>query len=166
MKHFLLLGLLAFALAAGTGFGCYTMIRHPEIDPSESAMHTDQVGDTSCADCHADADYYHWTSPYYTSFYSDYPSTWGTYYLNPWWHDKYWAPGSGGSGEPVERDGRHAWDRGPGAPRVPSVGGSQSTISTGKPAAAPQDTASGRNNRPEKEQPREKEEKKRNAWGR
>jgi hypothetical protein len=167
MKRFTLFALLAITLAIGLGVGCYTMIRHPETDVTTGDM-TD-TADRTCADCHSDADYYHWTDPYYTSFYSYYPSTWGSYYLHPWWYGKDWYPGSSSPGQGlVEPDGRHAWDRGPGSADVPSIGGTQIRSGSGDGAkSTPAVVDTSRSHRSEvKEQPKAREEKKRNAWGR
>lgn len=173
MTRLLMLALLAFVLATGAGFGCYTMIRHPQTDMTSG----DAVEDRTCMDCHSDADYSHWTDPYYTSFYSFYPSTWGSYYLHPWWSDRYWGPGGPPSnGEPVEQGGRHAWDRGPGSVTlppgsgdVPSIGGHTAPIPGGggpRPAAADTSRARRQDTEKAKEREKQKDQEKRHGWRR
>jgi hypothetical protein len=61
--------------------GCYTVLRHPTGD---SAVYEGSYYRT-CADCHADAAYYH---PYYRYGQSHY--RWRDYYGYPWWYDNYW----------------------------------------------------------------------------
>jgi len=88
--------------------GCYTVMRHPTGDTvaHEGSQYR------SCADCHADAAYYHpYSHPYNTYGYSQYG--WSGYYGSPWWYNDYWwwddhydhdydAP-------PVETGTRHLW---------------------------------------------------------
>ena len=122
MSRLIVLLLLSVALGIGAGFGCYTMVRHP--GPAEATF--DDSADNECLGCHAGSEYDHWTDPYYTSFYNSAPSTWGAYYAHPWWYNEYWnrVPGArGDSTSSVTGPGRHAWDRGGGAPYLPPVGG-------------------------------------------
>jgi hypothetical protein len=158
MFRSILVGLVALALTAT--FGCYTMIRHPATETD-----LDQTQDPTCADCHANSDAYHWTDPYYTSFYGFYSSPWQSYYAQPWWHEDWWGS------SPMPPDGsapvtgqRTAWDRGPGAPSQNPLGGSAYTPTGGSPAAASQDTSRAAKPTPAKE--RKKAEPKRNAWKR
>jgi hypothetical protein len=138
---------IVLVLVAVLGTGCYTVLRHPEVDPYASPAPSAY----SSGYDRWDRDYYgtdpgflyRWTDPYYTSLYGDFPPAWGYYYYHPWtptgpwWYDPWvpwhpWDP-DGGSPPPVT-GGRHAWDRGPGAPSptagsgsgsyVPGVGGS------------------------------------------
>ena len=91
--------LLTLLLSAG----CYTVLRHPV---SQSVTQEDTYY-RSCADCHADAAYYH---PYYN--YGGSHSRWRSYYGYPWWYDDYWSwyPHEE-TGEPreVEHGERHLW---------------------------------------------------------
>jgi hypothetical protein len=76
--------LLAVALLMMTS-GCYTVLRHP------TGSHIVQEGSyyRSCADCHADAAFYHpYGHPYYRYGRSHY--SWGGYYGSPWWYNDYW----------------------------------------------------------------------------
>lgn len=190
MKH--LAKLLSLAICAGAiaGLGCYTMIRHPETD-----MTTAGAGsmDRSCADCHADADYYHWVDPYYTQFYRQHPASWGAYYAHPWWHSGQYGydTGSGdhhppaNDGEQDNSDGRSAWGRGGSTPyQPPSVphgaviipGGSSNGGASGSGGAVP----SGQNNSGKKDEDggksdqnkdkdkdkKQEPERDRRAWGR
>lgn len=61
--------------------GCYTVLRHPT---GESVAYEGAYYRT-CADCHADASFYH---PYYSYGWSHY--RWRDYYGYPWWYDDYW----------------------------------------------------------------------------
>ena len=115
--------LLVFALAMAliAGFGCYTMVRHP--GPDEVSF--DNAGSQSCLDCHAGAEYDHWTDPYYSAFYNEAPSTWGSYYAHPWWYNEYWyrVPGAAPK-DAQDTHGRPVWNRGAPTPYVPTVSGS------------------------------------------
>jgi hypothetical protein len=176
--------IIVLLLAAVAGTGCYTVLRHPEAEPWSSTYSsgTDQEyrGDDS-------GFFYGWTDPYYTSLYDGFPPEWGYYYYHPWtatgpwwcdpwypWHP--WDP-DGGTPAPVT-GGRHAWDRGPGAPtsgagigsvpgtsRTPSVAGSPATPTApaGPEAAAP-DTTRRTERRPDPA--RSADDPPRNAWGR
>jgi len=76
--------LLAVALLLLSA-GCYTVLRHP------TGAHVVQEGSyyKSCADCHADAAYYHpYSHPYYRYGRSHYG--WSGYYGSPWWYNDYW----------------------------------------------------------------------------
>ena len=95
----ILLGLILCA-------GCYTVLRHPvaESVTQRGAYYK------SCADCHADAAYYH---PYYN--YGVSHLRWRDYYGYPWWYDDYWWwDGHDEPGDPrdVERGERHLWSPG------------------------------------------------------
>lgn len=85
--------------------GCYTILRHPAAD---TVTQQDSYY-RSCADCHADAVYYH---PYYS--YGSSHTRWQSYYGYPWWYHDYWWYPYGDSGEPrdVERGERHLWSPG------------------------------------------------------
>ena len=84
--------------------GCYTVLRHPT---GESVVHVGSYYRT-CADCHADAPFYH---PYYTYGWSHY--RWRDYYGYPWWYDDYWwyphDHDDYDGGPEVERGQRHLW---------------------------------------------------------
>lgn len=96
---------MAILLALLLSAGCYTVLRHPAAESvsQEGAYYR------SCADCHADAAYYH---PYYN--YGGSHSRWRSYYGYPWWHDDYWWYPSEETGEPrdLERGERHLWGSG------------------------------------------------------
>jgi hypothetical protein len=158
--------LLLLALVLASGFGCYTMIRHPE----SSDFVEGEPADQSCIDCHSDSQYSQWTDPYYTSFYGHTPGSWGAYYAHPWWYDQNWyaSPGSGDK----TTGGRNAWDRGPGAPSspyLPPVGAGSVSAGGGSGRASVTPADSSHTARPDqeptKEQPK-KAEPKRNAWSR
>ncbi len=95
------------AIAALTG--CYTVLRHP------TGSEVVEAGGyyKSCADCHANAAYYH---PYYS--YGRSHSWWSGYYGSPWWYDDYWwwDPYHGDDGDyegpEVEQGERHLWSPG------------------------------------------------------
>ena len=77
----LALALLAVSLLV-LNAGCYTVLQHPT---GGSVVQQDTYY-RSCADCHADAAYYHpYSHPYYSSHYR-----WGGYYGDPWWYDDYY----------------------------------------------------------------------------
>lgn len=83
--------------------GCYTVLRHPT---GESVAYEGSYYRT-CADCHADASFYH---PYYTYGGSHY--RWRDYYGYPWWYDDYWwypYDHDGQEGPEVKRGERHLW---------------------------------------------------------
>ena len=105
--HWVLLAVAFFCLLAGSG--CYTVLSHPSA--SDPTMGWDYYGAgyyRSCADCHADAAFYH---PYY--HYGRSHDLWGDYYGYPWWYDDYWwwdpDDDGGEPGPPVETGTRHIW---------------------------------------------------------
>ena len=78
------LALLAVFLLLLTA-GCYTVLQHP----TGSHVATDGAYYRSCADCHADAAYYHpYSHQHYRYGRSQYG--WGDYYGSPWWYNDYW----------------------------------------------------------------------------
>jgi len=99
--------------------GCYTVLRHPTGGDVMSSTNTAHDGYASygyrtCADCHADADYYH---PYYRYGSSHY--RWNDYYGSPWWYDNDWwwhddydHGDPGDPGPPPETGTRHLWGAG------------------------------------------------------
>lgn len=106
-RLWLIVGCLLLILLFATA-GCYTVLKHPTGGDivQEGAYYK------SCADCHADAAYYH---PYYHYGRSHY--RWSGYYGYPWWHDDYWWWGhgdwdDGGEGPEIESGGRHLWGSG------------------------------------------------------
>jgi hypothetical protein len=163
MKRFASLLLLASALGLGTGFGCYTMIRHPG---PEDVSFNDSEG-TTCLDCHAGADFDHWTDPYYTSVYSFYPGTWGSYYTHPWWYDEFYyrVPGAGRDST-IVRGGRHAWDRGTAAPTLPPVGGGQVNVPSGGGHGAGTASPDTSGTPPPEKKTQREEPNRRHGWGR
>lgn len=93
--------------------GCYTVIKHPTGGDivQEGSYYR------SCADCHADAPFYHpYGRPYYRYGRSAYG--WGDYYGYPWWYDDYWwwdpydHDGNDDGGPDVEKGTRHLWSPG------------------------------------------------------
>jgi len=90
--------------------GCYTVLRHP----TGSSVVQEDTYYRSCADCHADAAYYHpYSEPYYSSH-----DRWGGYYGSYWWYDDYWCwdpcydYDDDYIGPQVETGGRHLWSTG------------------------------------------------------
>jgi hypothetical protein len=145
--------LLAFLLSAG----CYTVLRHPV---AESVTQ----GDTyyrSCADCHADAAYYH---PYYS--YGSSHSRWSSYYGYPWWYDDYWwwYPHEE-TGEPrdVERGERHLWGSGGWASGGWGFSKRVSTTPAPPPPADPGDDQD-KDDPKEQKKPEEDSKDDRNLW--
>ena len=86
MRKFFTL-LIPLCIAILTLAGCYTILKHPEVQ--ENYTSTDYQHD--CVRCHADYQEYP-----YGYFYGDYPDywwsapRWGHYYAYPWWWDNYW----------------------------------------------------------------------------
>jgi hypothetical protein len=163
MRRLGLILILASALALGTGFGCYTMVRHPDTGDLTTEHYSDGQ---SCSDCHAESDASNWTDPYYTSLYGYYPSTWGAYYAHPWWYDSGWGTAPGPDGGTTVISGRNAWDRGPGAPSGyhPASGGTGTAIgapSSGSASSTPADSS-----KTEKPKEKPKEDSKRRLWRR
>jgi hypothetical protein len=128
--------LVLLSLLAMTG--CYTVLRHPT---AESVVHEDGYYKT-CADCHADASFYH---PYYTYGLSHY--RWRDYYGYPWWYDDYWwwdpyDDGDDGDAPEVKRGTGHLWGSG-GWPsggwglRSPSSGDAESPPTNPPPVRRP-----------------------------
>ena len=88
--------------------GCYTVLRHP----TGTDVVSTGPGYRTCADCHADAAFYH---PYY--HYGRSHRWWGAYSGYPWWyHDYWWYPDGYDpddvEGPPVEKGSRHLWSSG------------------------------------------------------
>ncbi len=82
------LALLAVSLLL-LNVGCYTVLQHP----TGSSVVQEGSYYRTCADCHADAAYYHpygssYNHPYYR--YGRSHHRWGSYYGSPWWYDDYW----------------------------------------------------------------------------
>jgi hypothetical protein len=93
------IALVAFVAASIISLGCYTIIKHPQIQSTQTAVDTDQYTHTSndrdCMRCHQDFGQYpygYYYSDYYPSYYWDYPR-WGSYYAYPWWWDHFWYNG-------------------------------------------------------------------------
>jgi hypothetical protein len=104
MKRLAMLSGVLFVLALLATTGCYTVLRHPtgtNVVEGRSYYRT-------CADCHADSEFYH---PYYRYGRSHY--RWNDYYGYPWWYDDYWwwdhDDHDGGEPVEVERGERHLW---------------------------------------------------------
>ena len=65
--------------------GCYTVLQHP----TGSSVVQEGSYYRSCADCHADAAYYHpYGRPH--SRYGRSHYRWNDYYGSPWWYNDYW----------------------------------------------------------------------------
>ena len=156
--------LVSIVLALLAGFGCYTMVRHP--CPDDVSFNDSGSGASNCLDCHAGADYDHWTDPYYTEFYNFTPSTWGSYYAHPWWYDEYWYRVPGGHRDSTIVGGRHGWDRGQPQPYVPPLqGGIIVTSGSRGNANVEPDTSKANSQDRQKEQEKEQDQQ-RHAWGR
>ncbi len=152
-KTFVLL-LLAAIAGMGTTAGCYTMIKHPMADLSTEE---DMASDENCASCHS-AQSEVW-----------FPAPQGPWYPPPWWHD-HGHDNDQGSSTPTEPEGRHQWDRGPGAPSAPPGHGVVAPAPTPSPAPAVPGGSDTTGTPPrDREQNKDKDKDKnkgRNAWGR
>jgi hypothetical protein len=161
------LAILAVSLLLLNG-GCYTVLKHP----TGSSVVQEDTYYRSCADCHADAAYYHpYSQPYYSSHYG-----WGSYYGSPWWYDDYyWYDpcydpcydyDDDYIGPKVETDTRHLWGSSGWASggwgfTKPGSG----TSSTPPPASQPSQKSDKKKTKAkekekEKEKPKEKEKEK------
>ena len=153
------LAALAIALALA-GAGCYTVLRHPATGDL-----TDDYGEAkSCADCHADADLYHYTDAYGMDWYQYYPTPWARYYQSPWWYEDYWyyTPPAGHPATPAVTDERNMWSRPPGgSDLLPSQG--KQKVETPLPSETQKPDAKPSGEKP-KEEPQKK--KKRTIWSR
>jgi hypothetical protein len=96
-----IIALVALVAASIVSLGCYTIIKHPQIQSTQTSVDTEGYthtsGDRDCMRCHQDFGQYpygYYYSDYYPSYYWDYPR-WGSYYAYPWWWDHFWY--SGGS---------------------------------------------------------------------
>ena len=158
LRHNPIAILLVAVILAGAG--CYTVLRHP---------HTYDLADEyseqkACADCHADADLYHYTSGLGSGWYDYYPAPWAVYYQSPWWYEDYWYytpdPGRPGS-QPVTGE-RSLWNRGIGTDPnpLPSQGGKN----IDKPQAPDTPRSDPKDSEQKPEPPKKK--KKRRIWGR
>jgi hypothetical protein len=102
------------------------------MEVAEEGSFQDSFEQRACADCHAEADLYHYTNAHEEGWYSYYPPEWAYYYDTPWWYDDYWyypppPPPVPGEPEDVEgRTGRTVWTR-------PSGGGPGWLPSQGSP---------------------------------
>jgi hypothetical protein len=135
------------------------MLRHPQV----TDMTSDEGGRKACADCHADAQFYHDVNYGDASWYHYYPAQWAAYYEYPWWYNDYWYVGSPDDDTivPTEVGGRHVWSRDSGGPGYLPVQGGQNQGDNSKPVA---------NDKPEKpkdsKDKEKKDEEKRHVWGR
>ena len=110
MNRSVLTLLAAAAIGMLTTAGCYTLIKHPVAElPSDEAVASDE----GCTGCHS------YDSPGPISYYPNpwYPPPW-------WWHDG----GDHSTDSTLEPPGRHLWDRGPGSPYVPGIGGNTGPV--------------------------------------
>jgi hypothetical protein len=167
----LALALLAVSLLL-LNVGCYTVLRHP----TGSSVVQEGSHYRTCADCHADAGYYHpygrsYGHPYYRSH-----NRWGSYYGSPWWYDDYWwwddhdydhDHDDDYEGPEVETGTRHLWSSG----GWPTRGWGPGTGSTRAPASEPtqkndKKKIEVKEKMEEKEKPKETEEEKekRSPW--
>jgi hypothetical protein len=170
-----LAGLLLVAIIAGAG--CYTVLRHPApLDMAEDGYENGYSDQRACADCHADADLYHYTDPHNAAWYNTYPAPWAYYYDTPWWYDDYWyypsepSNGHGGPGDATleERSGRNAWTRPPGGGPgwLPSQDTPQAPPAVTQPDnTKPNDKPDKNTDKDDKDKKEEKKEK-RKLWNR
>lgn len=167
LRLFVVVGIVLLAAT-----GCYTQFRSSPGEPY-SGNRVD-LDDRYGVPGYSPYDY--WTLPYYTAFYGPYPDMWG-WYAYPYYRD-YWypyPPYPPYPSLPAETGGRHAWDRGPGAPYLsPGGGGSGSPLPAppSSPSVRPADPASPATppaDPPKDEKPRERKDEdrgNRRAWGR
>jgi len=164
--------LLLVLVAAG---GCYTQLRQPAVEPYSGYSAQEHDDWDSWYSPPGFSLYDPWTLPYYTTMHGPVPYAWVPYYYYPWY---WWDPGTPNTPwppVPVERGGRHAWDRGPGAPQSgnisppPGIPGSVQpgrasggTTGSGNGGNVPPDTSG----TPDRSGRRDGERPKRNAWGR
>ncbi|MBU1702500.1 MAG: hypothetical protein KJ970_06680 [Candidatus Eisenbacteria bacterium] len=142
-------------IAAFLFVGCYTVLRHPQIESNSEAETYE------CATCHADADLYHFRDPFLHSggYYDREYSPWYGYYVVPWWYDGYWYyPQDGEEGSQVRSGDGRLWDRGshPDQAPIPRIGSAPPSDQPAQPSAE-----SGK-----KEEEKKDEKKKRRLWGR
>lgn len=146
--------------------GCYTVMRHPtgSVVAHESSQYR------SCADCHADAAYYHpYSHPYYSYGRSQYG--WSGYYGSPWWYsDNWWW-------DPY--DDHHDYDHDYDAPEVETGtrhlwssdgwasggwGFTKSGESTRRPSSPPPAQSGKEEQKEEEKKKDEKKDEDRNLW--
>lgn len=158
------LKLLAILLVAAifAGAGCYTVLRHPQTYDLTGEYYEQK----SCADCHADADLYHYTERYGSGWYEYYPAPWAVYYQSPWWYEDYWyyTPDPNHLGSPPVTGDRTPWSRqiGPGSDPLPSQG--KQKVDNPLPPDAQRSDPKEDEQKPAER--REKKPRKRNIWGR
>jgi hypothetical protein len=154
LRHPMVILTLAAALS---GAGCYTMLRHPEVQD----LATEEGDRKSCADCHSDAEFYHDVTYGDASWYSTYPEPWAAYYEYPWWYDDYWyvAPPDGGTIS-VDASGRHVWTRESSGPGFLPVQGGQNEGGNSKP------TTTDKPDKPKDKEKDKKDKEKRHIWSR
>ena len=150
--------LILLVLALFAAGGCYTVLHHPQAYESTDGHYADKA----CADCHADADLYHYTEGYGGSWYYTYPPSWAYYYQSPWWYGDYWyyEPSHDGPAAPTE-SGRHLWNRG-GASAPEFLPGQGEQIKVPSNTIKPGETTGNSDEKPAKK----KKPKKRSLWGR
>ena len=149
--------------------GCYTVLQHP----TGSSVVQEGSYYRSCADCHADAAYYHpYSHPYYS--YGRSHSRWGSYYGSPWWYNDYWAwdpyydhhhHDHDYEGPEVETGTRHLWSSGGWASS--GWGFSRPGSGTGRataPANVPSKKDNDKKKDEKKDEEKEKEKEERNLW--
>jgi len=159
---FLLLALLLFLTA-----GCYTVLLHP------TGGNIVQEGSSyrSCADCHADAHYYHpYGHPYYRYGRSHYG--WSGYYGSPWWYyDSWWWDDGHHHGHDhdhdydapdVEQGTRHLWS--PGGWATGGWGFTKPGSSPTRPNRTGDSDASEERQEEKKEKKKEENKDDRNLW--
>ncbi|MCD4691261.1 hypothetical protein K8S17_07355 [bacterium] len=147
IRRRLLFSVIAAALVLSAA-GCYTVLRHPTGGDVMAGSSYVDAGYRTCADCHADAAYYH---PYYR--YGSSHHRWNDYYGQPWWYGQDWwwhddgyyhDDDEGTPGPGPEQGVRHLWGSGGwatkgwgfGSPAAPE-GGSRT------PPPPPQQSSSG-----------------------
>jgi len=73
---------LSLGLVALLSTGCYTVLRHPQLEEGE----TRSVGRSDrCISCHSDGEMQAMEYGLHPGWYPD--PWWGTYYGRPWWWD-------------------------------------------------------------------------------
>jgi hypothetical protein len=166
--------LLLLAVIIIIASGCYTILRHP-VDEETQSSHEYQY---DCIKCHPD--YHNYPYGY---FYGNYPNywwstpRWGHYYAYPWWWDYYWYKDdyyivdepdqSVGSGEKeVRRDAlRPPYSDGVIMPLNPAVGSHENSTSTGTKPSVPEDKPKSDDKKEEKKKETESDGKKASRRG-
>jgi hypothetical protein len=148
------------------GTGCYTVLRHP----TGSDVVREGAYYRSCADCHADAPFYHpYGHRYYRYGRSHYG--WGGYYGRPWWYDNYWwwdhhddDDYDDYDGPRVETRERHLWSEGGWAPQGWGFSRPGTSPPTSAPPSRPRDDGDEKKNESKKKEEKKEDKDKRSLW--